>query len=106
LVVANALHTPRGIPGVGVWLVAIPVPVAGGGAVEDADHAFDNVVDAGEITTVLAVVDDLDRLASEDGIGEFEQRLKSPGSIACVTRQFFVSRKTSDRFRNTGLEGF
>jgi len=83
----------RGIPGAGVWLVAIPVPVAGGGAVEDADHAFDNVVDAGEVTTVLAVVDDLYRLASEDGLGEFEQRLNSPGSIACVTRPFFTSRK-------------
>jgi len=83
----------RGIPGAGAWLVAIPVWVAGGGTVEDADHALDDVVDLGEVTTVLAVAEDLDRLASEDGLGEFEQRLDNPGSIACVARPFFVTAK-------------
>lgn len=54
-----------------------------GRAVEDADDAFDDVVDVGEVPDHASVVVDVDRLAGEHGFGELEQRhvRSSPGAI-------------------------
>ncbi len=43
-----------------------------------ADHALDDVVDIGEVAAVPAVVEDLDRTALEDGVGEFHRRHVGP----------------------------
>ena len=54
-----------------------------GDFVEAPHDAFDNVVDIGEVPFVMAVVEDLDRSAFEDVLGEQEQRhvRPPPGAI-------------------------
>ena len=49
-----------------------------GDQVGGADHALDDVVDIGEVAAVAAVVEDLDRAALEDGVGEFHRRHVGP----------------------------
>ena len=51
--------------------------------VQRADHAADDVIDVGEVATVLAVVEHVDRLAGEDVARKDEQRhvRAAPGSI-------------------------
>ena len=46
--------------------------------VEGADHAFDDVVDVGEVADVMAVIEHVDRLAGEDLPREQEQRHVGP----------------------------
>ena len=54
-----------------------------GGAVEHLHHAFGNVVDIGEVAHHLAVIEDVDRPALEDRLGEQEQRhiRPAPGPV-------------------------
>ena len=52
-------------------------------AIKDADHAFCNIVDIGEVAPHPAMVEDVDSAAFEYGLGEQEQRHvgPAPGAI-------------------------
>jgi hypothetical protein len=55
---------------------------SGCGAVQSADDAFDDIVDVGEVALHVAVVEDVDRPAFEDRLGEQEQRHVGPAPRA------------------------
>ncbi len=52
-------------------------------SVQDPQHTLDDVVDVGEVSAVLPVIEDGDRLARKDGAGEFEQGhvRPAPGAV-------------------------
>ncbi len=58
----------------GVWWDWKAVVAGGtvGGFLHDADYAFDDVVDVGEVAFAVAVVEDLDGLACAEFVGEAE----------------------------------
>ncbi len=73
-VVADVEDAPRGQAAARVRLDTAPVGIGRCRSVDDADHGFDNVVDVGEIPSVLAIVEHRNFLAGENSSGEFEQR--------------------------------
>ncbi len=61
---------------------AVPPRVRLRDAVGRAHHTFDDVVDESEIALVMAVVEDVDRLAGEDVLREEEERHVGPAPRA------------------------
>ena len=82
-VVADVEQAPGGVAGGGVWACAVPGGVGRCNLVAGANDAFDNVINVGEVSAVVAVVEDLYGLAFEDVFGELEQGHvgPAPGSI-------------------------
>src|SRR3569623_1828296 len=78
LVVADVVEPIGRAAAGGVGRIAAPVRIRRGDFIARAHHAFDDVVDVGEVALVLAVVVDVDGLAFEDVLGELEQRHVGP----------------------------
>ncbi len=76
--IADVVDPERRVGGGGVGIRGFPVRVGRRDEVRGADHALDDVVDIGEVAAVAAVVEDLDRAAREDGVGEFHRRHVGP----------------------------
>lgn len=74
LVVANVEHTVRRVAGGGVRVGRVKLWVGFSRFVDDADDAFHDVVNVGEVAHHLAVVEHVNRLAFQDGFGEQKQR--------------------------------
>src|SRR5690242_19647581 len=70
---AYVVDPERSIAGGGVRRGAAPVLIGRRRQLHDADQALDDVVDIGEVSLHAAVVEDVDRLACEYGLGEDEQ---------------------------------
>ena len=64
-------------------MCAAPKLVGLSRVIEDAQDAFDDVVDVGEVATHLSVVEDVNGFAFEDGLGEEEEGhvRPSPGAV-------------------------
>jgi len=60
-----------------------PLRIHRGHPIADPDDTFDDVVDVGEVATHLSVVEDVDRFAFQDGLGEQEHRhvRSTPGAV-------------------------
>lgn len=82
-VIANIEQAPRGVARGGVWVFAIPRRVRRCNLVAGTNDAFHNVIHVGEVSAVVAVVEDLYGLAFNDVLGELEQGHvgPAPGAI-------------------------
>ena len=69
---ADVEDPPGGVAAVGAGLARVVAGRGLGGSVVDTDNALDDVVDVGEVAMVIAVVEDVDRLAFEDALHEQE----------------------------------
>src|SRR5690625_6465178 len=63
IVVADVVHAIGRFAAGGTGIIARPVWIGGSRAIDDAHNAFDNIVDIGEITAHVAVVEHLDGFA-------------------------------------------
>ena len=66
LLVTDIVDPPRRVARARVGLRGVPVLVRRCRMIARADHALDDVVDVGEIAPMLAVVENVDRLALKD----------------------------------------
>jgi hypothetical protein len=82
VVVADVEHPVGRAAGRRVGAHRVVAGIGLGSAVVDADHAFDDVVDVGEVALHVAVVEDVDRPPFEDRLGEQEQRHVRPAPRA------------------------
>ena len=71
VVVADIIDSPWGFAGGRIGVVSTPLWVGWRGPIEDTNHALYNIVNIGEVSTVLAVVEDLNLLSCEHCTGEF-----------------------------------
>ena len=72
----------------GVRRLGAPIGIWGRYDVERADHAFDRIVDIGEIAGVLAVVEHLDRLARELLWQSQRNQCQCDSSYKCLDTHF------------------
>ena len=76
--VADVENAERRIAGGGIGIGGVPLRIRLRDIVADPDHAIHQVVDIGEIAHVPAVIEQLDRPASDDVPRELEQRHVGP----------------------------
>src|SRR5690606_49194 len=67
----------------GVWLITIPVTVSRGYMIERANHTLHDIVDISEVTAVMAIIENINRLPGENLFGKKKQRhiRATPGTV-------------------------
>ena len=78
MVVVDVVQAIRRTAGCGIGRVTAPGGVRLSNVIEGANHAFDNIVDVGEVAAMIAVVEHVDWFAINNVLGEFEQRHIGP----------------------------
>src|SRR5690554_4746595 len=71
-VVTNVEDPEWSVTGGRIRLVAVPVKIRLGDVIAGANHPFHDVIDIGEIASVVAMVEHLNRLAGENVAGKQE----------------------------------
>src|SRR5690554_8059225 len=83
VIAANVVDAVRPLAGARVRLGTAPVFVGLGDVIQRTDDTLYNIVDVGEITLVMAVVEHINRFARQDLLGEDKQRhiRPAPGTV-------------------------
>src|SRR5919106_2720513 len=83
LVVADVVEPVRRSAGAWIWAFAGPIWIRLCDRVEQADHTFDNIIDIGKISPVIAIIEYLDGLILKDTASKQEERHigPAPGTV-------------------------
>jgi hypothetical protein len=78
LVRADVVEAVRRFAAGRVWALAAPVWIGRGDGIQGPHHAFNDIVNIGEVALVLAVIEDIYGLARQDVLGKQEQSHVGP----------------------------
>jgi len=83
IVVSDVVEAIGRLAGGGIRIITAPFRIRFGDLVQGTDHAFDDVVDIGEIPFVIAIVEDVDGFTGENVAGKHKQGhvRPAPGAI-------------------------
>src|SRR5438270_12117958 len=98
-VVADVEDSIRRVAAGGIGIVAAPVRIGFGALVEYADHAFDDVVDVGEVADHAPFVVDGNRFAGQDAARETEESHVRPAPRSVHGEESQAGRGDAEEMR-------